>query len=474
VIISGDVRGYLEPCGCSEHMLGGLDRAAGQVVLARKELGAALHVNAGDSFFAGPALDDAHAQQDQAKARAVAKAFAAMQTAAAAVGPRDLSRGAPGLASAQAPFPLLDPAAAPAARVQVVEQGGVKLGLVSGADAAQLAEAAAQARTGGAQFVIALVPETMKALVPQGAALAKAGVDLAVAGHQALDVDGDDDRAIDAPLPLLAVRNRGRAVVRLDLHPLAGAPAGFVAVTSDEAKTQELGRLDAEIDSLKKRAHLAEGPLKVAMDKKLVEKQGARDAFAAERPAPPAGRSWFSYRFVPLSDEKPSDPAVKALIEGYTVDVGQLNLAWAKEHGRDCPAPKKGQAAFVGTATCAGCHAEPADVWAKTGHAHAFASLVQKHKQYDLDCVRCHVIGVDAPGGVCRVDKVAGKENVGCESCHGAGSLHADNPSVAIGTTEPAEATCRGCHTPENSTGFDYMSYLPRILGPGHGKPSAK
>jgi hypothetical protein len=33
---------------------------------------------------------------------------------------------------------------------------------------------------------------------------------------------------------------------------------------------------------------------------------------------------------------------------------------------------------------------------------------------------------------------------------------------------KPEKSDCVRCHTPENSTHFDFASYLPQILGPGH------
>jgi hypothetical protein len=74
---------------------------------------------------------------------------------------------------------------------------------------------------------------------------------------------------------------------------------------------------------------------------------------------------------------------------------------------------------------------------------------------------------------VCRLDKVAGRENVGCESCHGPGSLHAEDPSSENITARPGQVVCVKCHNPENSPHFDFATYVPKILGPGHGQPPA-
>ena len=159
------------------------------------------------------------------------------------------------------------------------------------------------------------------------------------------------------------------------------------------------------------------------------------------------------------------------LLKAYDKDVGFLNLAYAKEHGHDCPAPEKGQAAYVGNARCKDCHEEAFPIWEKSKHAHGYATLVEKEKQYHLDCIGCHVTGWQKPSGVCRIDKTAGHEGIGCEACHGPGSIHSEDPSddnIARGNT--AE-TCTGCHDPENSPNFDFATYLAQITGPGHGAP---
>jgi len=179
-------------------------------------------------------------------------------------------------------------------------------------------------------------------------------------------------------------------------------------------------------------------------------------------------------RFVPVEAALPEDPGVQKIIADYDRDVSQLNLAWAKEHGEPCPPPAKGEAAYVGNEACRSCHPAPFAVYEKTGHARAYATLESVQKQYRLDCIACHVIGFQQAGGVCRVDQVEGRKNVGCENCHGPGSLHvADGTGRSVLRPRPGPSVCVGCHTAENSIHFDYATYLPRVLGPGHGMPAS-
>lgn len=110
-------------------------------------------------------------------------------------------------------------------------------------------------------------------------------------------------------------------------------------------------------------------------------------------------------------------------------------------------------------------------MWQGTKHPHGYESLVSQGKQYHLDCVTCHVTGWKERGGVCRIDQVEGKTEVGCEACHGPGSGHVSVPVKATIVRPTSAQACTGCHDRENSPHFEFETYLPRILGPGHGLP---
>src|SRR6185312_9998287 len=66
-------------------------------------------------------------------------------------------------------------------------------------------------------------------------------------------------------------------------------------------------------------------------------------------------------------------------------------------------------------------------------HSHAYQTLVDaKHpslRQYDGECIVCHTVGFGYKSGFTDAIKTPHLENVGCESCHGPGSLHAKNPN---------------------------------------------
>jgi hypothetical protein len=122
--------------------------------------------------------------------------------------------------------------------------------------------------------------------------------------------------------------------------------------------------------------------------------------------------------------------------------------------------PKPGQDQYLGTENCIGCHAEQAQQWQSTQHAHAFATLERVQKDATPECVQCHVVGFGRPSGFQNAQASAKLKNGGCEVCHGFGSRH-DMFAKNGGTV--AEAVCITCHTPANDPGWNYAAKLPRV-----------
>ncbi|MCS7047001.1 MAG: hypothetical protein NZO58_11650 [Gemmataceae bacterium] len=95
-------------------------------------------------------------------------------------------------------------------------------------------------------------------------------------------------------------------------------------------------------------------------------------------------------------------------------------------------------AKYIGSEACASCHQHAYDIWEKSKHAHAYDTLVEATKpalrQFDGECLLCHTTGFPYETGfndpqVRRQPRLQKKLlHVGCESCHGPGSAHANNP----------------------------------------------
>ncbi|MDQ2985729.1 MAG: HEAT repeat domain-containing protein [Armatimonadota bacterium] len=81
VIFTGDIRGYLSPCGCSDPMIGGIERMAGVVRQLKKEPNA-LYVDIGNWL-------DGFDRQEQLKAEALAETWKTLHPAYLNVSSRD-------------------------------------------------------------------------------------------------------------------------------------------------------------------------------------------------------------------------------------------------------------------------------------------------------------------------------------------------------------------------------------------------
>jgi hypothetical protein len=462
IFVTTDLWGYLAPFGCSENMRGGIARSAAVIEEAREQKQPVLFIDGGDSLFGQPQLTEIQVPQAERKAKALAESLRQMKLDVRATGELDDARGHAFRESLRLPT-LAD------GEARRFDLGGNAVFVVAARDGATLTRAAHAARSQGARFVLGLLHVSMSE-AQRIAEVAKPPVDLIVATHVEGELAAEENRLLRAAVPIVQPQSKGRSLLRLDVV-FAGAPDAPFSLARGQADVdRELSIVDQRIALLDRQVNepsLAPELLKLRRDK-LAELVARREALASKPPPAIENENAFLARFITLEPSLPSDPKVAAILTAYDRDVGALNLAWAKAHGEDCPPPEKGKAAFVGTAECKECHAEAFPVWERSKHAHAFETLEAQSKQLHLDCVGCHVTGFQQPGGVCRLDKLEARKDVGCESCHGPGSLHVAEPSSDnIGLGNQKEV-CVGCHNLENSPHFSFDTYLPKVFGKGH------
>jgi hypothetical protein len=115
--------------------------------------------------------------------------------------------------------------------------------------------------------------------------------------------------------------------------------------------------------------------------------------------------------------------------------------------------------AYSGEETCSVCHTQQHATWSLTTHALAFDTLVERGEQLNEECVGCHSVGFNLPGGYTTQLRQPHLEGVQCENCHGRGGPH-QSPEFA---KQGYEAVCKGCHTPEHSLRFRFEERLPII-----------
>jgi hypothetical protein len=488
-----NLAGALEPCGCTKDQLGGIDHLAAFVADDRKRAEGSLVVAAGPTMFLDPKLDAVRATQDKWKSEAISESLADIGLAAWTPGFNDWAGGSPLFASlaksSKAALIAANLDGAGATKSALREVAGVKIGIagvsapehegtkpegVTAKDpAASLKAAAADLRAQGANILIGL------AAVPRGEALrlAEAVPDLSVL-VVGKPVDGGE--ANDAPPPPVLVA--GVLVIGTSNHLQTVGVVDFFVHGRDFKFQDATGVANAEsVLSISKRMRDLE--LRLAAWEKdpamRPEDLAARRADLArlreekERlsnpPAPKAG-SFFRYSLVEVRARQGSDAKVEARMKGYYRRVNDHNKTAFAD--RKPPGTSAGQSAYAGIEVCTSCHEEAKNVWDKTAHARAYPTLADQFKEFNLECVSCHVTGYEKPGGS-TVTHNASLQNVQCEECHGPGQAHAKAPKKAgLITREPKPDMCaRSCHHPPHVEGFDATKAKQFIVGPGHGMP---
>jgi hypothetical protein len=117
---------------------------------------------------------------------------------------------------------------------------------------------------------------------------------------------------------------------------------------------------------------------------------------------------------------------------------------------------------FVGSAACKSCHVKEFDKWQQTAHSKAMSTLKAKSMDQNRECVTCHVVGASSRGGFVSMQDSPHLANVQCENCHGPRKEHVGDPRKSK-TTRLAKEVCTDCHKPPHSTAFSYEKYWKKI-----------
>ena len=481
--------GALEPCGCVKDMLGGVDHLAAFTKSQADTAPNSLLLGAGPLLFMNTQLSEERRTQDTWKADALARSLGAAGLRAWAPGANDWAAGEGSLAA----LSTASGAATIASNLSgmrpllMFDLAGNKVGVagvsvpkyrdqlppgVSALDSvAELKKALATLESQGARLKVLLVA------LPRGEALRLLDQ---VPGFQLLVIGKpfDQGEANDPPTPPEV--QGGTLVVEAPNH-LQGVGVVDFFVRNDQfvfadgsntAEAAERASLDARIKELEARLAAAEAARRSA-DPDLVQRRADLERLKAERaklsrPSAPARGSFFLYQLVDVRDGLGSESKVHGLIDGYYRRVNDHN----HEVFRDkAPAPAaEGQSHYVGVEVCSTCHKSERAFWDKTQHAGAYATLSSAHKEYNLDCVSCHVTGYDKPGGSAVV-QIGNLQNVQCEVCHGPGSRHAAAPTGDHLISLPERTLCAAqCHHPPHvKTDWSVDASWQKIIGPGHG-----
>ena len=403
IIYSGNLDGELEPCGCSaEGNFGGIKRRATLLQRLRKETPSIVILSAGGLLSAdGPG--------DRLKGEYILKGYARLNYDAIAVQWRDLFYGAEFAAAVELPWVLSNSKNnIDGFRAQrVIERDGQRIAYFSWLDSKDSPLRQMQGKHG-------LVDDSPKAL------------------RQALQ----------------QAKSQGQLTV-------------LATSLSSQQFAESVGLASVDI-LIEKSAYEVYGKPRM-QDGSLIVQPGSRGMRLGRLDLTlKAGRilDW-KHEILPMPTSIPDAPELAAW-------YGEYNARVKADYLKRVETRKKlatGSSPFVGEAVCQSCHAVQHKIWFDTQHALAYEKLEEVNKAFDPDCVKCHVVGFDQPGGFFDMNITGHLMGVQCESCHGAGREHAEaggsKPLANAGWSK--QKICAQCHIQKHSPGFELDSYWPKI-----------
>ena len=453
ILLSGREDGLMKPCGCTDPQMGGLERRAVLAAAARKGAKAFAAVSIGDTLKV--AAGDR--RQDGFKAELFRAALETLDYAGQLLGPDDLEGMVDALLT-----PYGTPKSTPRPPLNVLIKRGGPLALLAGVDP--------------------VVRFSMKGAAGELRVRAISVVDPTVRGRL---VGYGSVEAVNSPASAVAALAKEPGLLIVAAHVSREDLAEIVAEATAKAELAIVVDVSGEVASKKPiRGWRFERGLLVTFEGhgkevSLVRLRRTAKSFTADADA---------VLLEPEPYERPDRPewkAVSALFEAYRHRVRDEKVL--EQIGAFSDA--KGQPTFVGSAACASCHPGIYDEWKTTPHARAMKTLEERDSAWDPECVVCHTVGwtqADKGGWGRRASSFATPKasahltDVGCENCHGPGSLHVEEPARKdlFGPSGvkwndermwrvPDADRCRTCHDYENSHGFNqpdgYKTYLETV-----------
>jgi hypothetical protein len=413
IFFSGDTSGRLVPCGCFTGQMGGLTRL--KTVLSNKSGTNDIKVDVGDAI-AGSA-DYQAIQYDY-----MLRAFAGMGYDALNIGHREAQLSAAQLADIRKKSPvtllsanLFDEASGQRIfdATKIIERGGKKIGIVGVLDAGCMSGEL------GRGLRVAPMETVLQEILPPLRKQTDAIVLLAFTDESGLDRLAQ--QFYEANLIL-------GGKVSQPAQKLIKENRSYVLYTANESRA--VGIVHASLDS-----HF-----------------NAND-----------------FQMLMLDASIPQDSEITKLAAQYRDQIrsARLNIDDSKQLEADEVPGIRNAARYVGTEACIGCHQTAANIWGQTAHSRAFASLVAKQADADPNCIACHTVGFGAVSGYKRQLQGSRLASVGCESCHGPGSLHVaqrkSGHDFSFKFRPLAAGDCKQCHHGEFSPPFDWDACWAKI-----------
>ncbi len=505
LVLSGQMYGYLQPCGCSRPQLGGLERRAQFVTYLRKKGWPVIGADVGDL----PPMAGVVREQQLWKYAITMQALREMGYVAIGAGKAEFTQGL---------YALLDQYAAVQERPPFLLAGNVL-----GKFGAQLTPRTEAFPGPGSRPMVGLLEFFQIGAVTVG-----------IVGVVGPSVQKEITSSGARTLVGFAPEKEALAEAVAELKKRQPPPAFNVLLyQGTEEEAQAVARqwpqfaiiLCRSTDSLppekpREITHPDGGKTLIIHTGWKGQYVGVLAAFAQK-----TGGWDFRYQRVPLTERwntpgseeaaRQANPILR-LLDTYAEQVRRRNyLAQFPEHVHPVTArdPKQ-KPAFIGSEACRSCHAAAYAAWKQSRHSHAYETL-EHHarrpagRQYDGECAVCHTVGLGYKTGFRNEQSTPHLKHVGCESCHGPGSAHVADPKNPLYLTlqspwrtdpadrlpdltvmqrlaslTPAERTrvplsiahqraltavsnmCMNCHDADNDPHFDLLTYWPKIIHP--------
>jgi hypothetical protein len=442
LIVSGELDGYLEPCGCTEGQMGGLVRRYDLVERLEAQGWPHALIDLG-SLVKDPAAARGGFEQAKIKFGVALKAFGVLKYNAIALSADDMKVGV-GEAMAQ----YLNAFSDPGSPTKIL--------------AANV--------TPGAGFETVIQPSTIVKAGP-----VKVGV-TAVVDPESLAKLSDPDKD-----ELLTAVKRPDEVLPSILGELEGKSDYQVLLVQgppDEAK--RLASAYPGFDIVMSRSALddpEQDPQMLNNGKTMLVDVGRRGKYVGAIGFFNGDARMRYYRVSLNHNYNGPGTAMKKVIEdeyrSLLKDMGTVENFPRHDYVNGAPG-----ATFAGAESCKTCHPNTFAKWLSTDHAKAFEALVNDPKpntMFDAECVTCHTTGFEYTSGWKSEAATPNLKGNQCENCHGPASKHVaepDNPAflkaIAL-TVEQVKAsrTCYRCHDEDNSPKFDFATFYGKIVHKG-------
>ncbi len=500
LLVTGDVAGTIEPCGCVKDQLGGLDRFAAAVLNSRRQ-NTTVFLEAGSLFF--PRASDDPNERDELlwRAETLAEVMRTLGLLAWSPGKSDCALGEPTLLeltrSLRAKSLQFCAGSGELTSRQdsylVTDVAGTKVGFFGlgstwtqsstswSSDHSSASPSDLEARLHQASTTLESRGAKLKIAVLNTDPGAAATVATRLNSFQLLLIGGSSERSLGADSDGAEPQLVGSTLVLEPPNHLRGLVVVDFVIVDGKFEFQDATGIGRDSERTEVAHRIEELKERIVLWKKQRSNRSSLAAREADlkrlesryeelsEPAKIPSASYFKLQNIPIGNEVSGDPDVKRALEELGSRINRNNQT--KFAHRKAPPAAPGQPFFVGLNTCETCHQKEVKFWRTTRHSSAYLTLADKQRQYTLECVGCHVTGYEQPGGSTVTD-VAELKDVQCETCHGPGSIHSKTTSSDSIQRIPDRQLCanRCHHSPHVAPTWTVDEAWPNIIGEGHGR----